>query len=162
MIQERRAKAISLLLADPSHAARIAALHHIVFRSRTDASEIEKLLSDPTSLGLIATADGAKTLVGYLLGRVVGEDAEILWVGVDGLWRNNGIGLKLIEGFNRAAANVQAKRVVFEVAVDNVAALRLYQRAGFQQVASREKYYDRGDVQVDAAVLATALPAIAT
>lgn len=150
-------KTVSLLLADPSHAAKIAALHHILFKSSTSESEIAELLTDPGSLAFVATSDGAKRLVGYILGRVAGEDSEVLWIGVDAPWRRNGIGGLLIGGFERTARNVGTKRVIFEVAVDNEPALALYRKAGYTQAATRPNYYDRGNVQVDAAVLAKAL-----
>ncbi|MEM9027925.1 MAG: GNAT family N-acetyltransferase [Pseudomonadota bacterium] len=155
---QRDISTVSLLLADPSHAARIAALHHIVFRSETPSSAIQDLLSDSGAMAFMATSAGAKTLVGYVMGRIAGDDAEILWVGVDTPWRKCGVGSLLLRGFERAAANVDVRRIVFEVAVDNEAALALYKKAGFERVGTRDGYYQRSDGdQVDAAVLAKAV-----
>ncbi len=151
-------KSISLLLADPSHASRIAALHHIVFGPAPSPSELSELLADPNALAFVATHEGGEKLVGYVIGRVAGDDAEILWIGVDGAWRRRGIGQHILGGFERAAQRIGLERMVFEVAVDNDAALALYQEAGFAQIASRPEYYKRANGQtVDAALLAKSL-----
>lgn len=148
-------KMISLLLADPSHAQKIAALHHILFSAAVQTSEIQEMLADPSALSLAATSNGAKNLVGYVIGRVAGDDAEILWIGVDGPWRRRGVGLHLLQGFERAAKNAGLPRVVFEVASDNAAALALYERAGYSPVGARPKYYERRDgTRCDAVILA--------
>jgi ribosomal-protein-alanine N-acetyltransferase len=60
----------------------------------------------------------------------------------------------LIEALGRAAKRAEAKRIFLEVADDNIPALVLYSRIGFQEVGRRKGYYVRGvGPPVDALVL---------
>lgn len=55
--------------------------------------------------------------------------------------RGRGLGRALVDGVIRAAAHLGALSATLEVRRSNIAALRLYQGAGFQQAGVRPGYY---------------------
>lgn len=78
---------------------------------------------------------------GFLIGWNVGDEAEIARVGVLESARGQGIGAALVE---RALADFRARGVTsvfLEVRADNGVAIRLYERAGFKDIALRRNYY---------------------
>ena len=92
---------------------------------------------------------------GFLIGRVVAGEAEVLTLAVDPAARRLGIGRALMQGFLAAATGRGATRAFLEVAADNGAALALYHKAGFAEVGVRRGYYRQSSgPALDARVLA--------
>lgn len=155
---ENTEKRISLLIAEPDKAEAIASLHALCFRTAWASPDIDALLSAETALAFIATADGARQVVGFIIGRLLVDEAEIVTLGVHPECRNGGIGKRLLVGFETAAARAGALRVVLEVAEDNADARALYEAAGYAIAGRRPSYYDSGSgVPTDAILLAKLL-----
>ena len=158
MSDTAQSKTVSLLVAEKQHAAEVARLAVMMFPTLGSADDVEQHLMDDTAVSYVATASGARVVVGFVIGRIVGEDAEVLWVGVDPEWRRAGVGSHLLGGFERGAGRLGAARIVFEVAEDNAAALGLYAKVGYERVGARPGYYARpGGAAVDAVILAKAI-----
>jgi len=152
-------KYVSLLWAGPEQAAEIAALHSKLFSPAWDEASLRNLLEHPASTAFIAVLGGPpKTTVGFVLGQLAADEAEILSLGVLPEWQRKGIGQRLVEGVARAAQRAEAKRLFLEVAADNDAALSLYRRTGFLGTGLRRGYYARdGGTAVDAVTLSLKL-----
>lgn len=119
-----------------------------------------QFLETPGAVALVAEIefDGTMKLGGYLVGRVVMEQAEIFSVGVGSPVRRLGCGRRLVEIFCGHAALNGAEKVFLEVAVDNANALALYRKTGFKSVGRRKNYYaDPDGKRVDALVMECAL-----
>ncbi len=83
-------------------------------------------------------------LLGVATFQLVADTADLHRVVVAPEKRGRGIGRALIEaGFTWAAAR-QGRRMLLEVEHDNDAALALYRRLGFAELARREDYYGAG------------------
>ncbi|RYX85024.1 ribosomal-protein-alanine N-acetyltransferase [bacterium] len=82
--------------------------------------------------------------VGFLIGWDSGEEAEIARVGVLDSARGQGIGGALVEHALAHFKNRRVTSVFLEVRADNPIAIRLYQRASFQDIALRKNYYSDG------------------
>ncbi len=87
---------------------------------------------------------------GFLLGRVIADEAELLTLAVDPAHRRRGIAARLLARFKDRAATLGAVTAFLEVAADNRAARALYVGAGWTQAGSRRGYYAPG---VDAVVM---------
>lgn len=95
--------------------------------------------------------DSEKTvLLGFILDLVVAGDAEVLTLAVAPSARRQGIARALIEDLFERARRAGARGIGLEVASDNQAARRLYERCGFAQTGRRRGYYRRGAASVDA------------
>jgi [ribosomal protein S18]-alanine N-acetyltransferase len=92
--------------------------------------------------GQVAGSDAAG-ICGFLITQCLGEDAEILTLGVAPAYRRQGIARVLLVDFFARARAVGATRVVLEVAADNPPALALYQSLGFERLGTRPNYYRR-------------------
>jgi len=95
-----------------------------------------------------------RTLAGFVIGRIAADEAEILSIGVAPEWQRRGVARRMAEGLVRAARRAEVKRVFLEVAVDNAAAIALYEGLGFRPAGRRKGYYERpGGKNVDAIIL---------
>ena len=82
---------------------------------------------------------------GFIVYRIVADEAEIITIGVAPDARRGGIAAAMLEIATRDAATRGAKKIFLEVARDNDAARALYTSAGFTEVGIRPKYYDGTD-----------------
>jgi [ribosomal protein S18]-alanine N-acetyltransferase len=125
--------------AGPADARTLAALHASSFHRGWSEDEFERLLSDRHVVAHRATAGTA--LAGFILSRIVQDEAEILSIAVASAWRGRGLARQLLDINLRRLAALGARSVFLEVEEGNVSARRLYRRAGFQEVGRRERYY---------------------
>ena len=122
-------------MTDP---AALAAIHAEAFDAAWDAASLTALLASP---GVFAVEEAD----GFILIRVVADEAEILTLAVRPEARRSGLGARLVEAAMVRAAALGAERMFLEVAEDNVAARALYTRAGFVEAGRRRGYYARTD-----------------
>ena len=120
-------------------ARAMAALHGASFHRGWSDGEFERLLFDRNVVAHRATV--GRALVGFILSRIAGEEAEILSVAVASSRRGKGLARQLLALNLRRLAGLGVRAVLLEVGDDNVPARRLYQRAGFREVGRREGYY---------------------
>lgn len=91
---------------------------------------------------------------GFLLGRAVAGEAELLTLAVLPEARRRGLGRRLVERFLYQARLRGAERAFLEVSAENAAAVALYESAGFVPAGRRKGYYrPPGAPAVDALVL---------
>lgn len=129
------------VLSDASSrdASGIAALHALSFRRGWSEQEVETLLTDRHVFAHRATLGGK--LVGFIMSRLVEDEAEILSVAVARAHQGAGIARGLLDLHLRRSAGLGARTVFLEVDEHNRHAIRLYDRAGFIEVARRPHYY---------------------
>lgn len=135
-----------------TQASRIAALHAEAFDTPWGEAAFQALIAQ-SGVALIEEADG------FILIRIVVDEAEILTLAVRPVARRSGLGRRLVQRAAAAAAVQGAERLFLEVAEDNAAARALYARAGFAQMGLRRRYNARADGSaVDALLLSLPLP----
>jgi ribosomal-protein-alanine N-acetyltransferase len=135
-------------------AAALARLHGRCFTLPPPWSEaaFAGLLAQP---GVFLRTEAA----GFVLGRVILDEAELLTLAVDPAARRQGAGRRLLAAFAAEAAARGATRVFLEVASGNMAARALYAGAGWAEAGRRRGYYQgAGGAADDALILARALP----
>lgn len=125
--------------AGPADACALAALHAASFHRGWSEGEFERLLLDRNVVAHRATVRGL--LVGFILSRLVLDEAEILSVAVASARRGQGLARQLLDTNLRRLAARGARSVFLEVDEANVPARRLYRGAGFRDVGRRESYY---------------------
>jgi ribosomal-protein-alanine N-acetyltransferase len=141
-----------LRLAAPADAEALALAHARSFDDGWSGPDIANLMQ--AMGGFAVLAEDAAGPIGFILGRAIGGEAEILTLVVAPDRRRGGIGLALVEALIEQARSRGAAAVYLEVAADNAAAQALYQRAGFERAGFRRGYYARGGARpVDALVL---------
>lgn len=153
-----RRAAPALVEARPRDAAMLAVIHARSFHRGWSETELERLLSERTTLGHVARADGGRGgAVGFILSRIVQDEAEILTVAVMPAERGRGLARRLLDTHLSRLAALGAGEVFLEVDEGNVSALRLYRRAGLREVGRRDGYYRKPSENAAALVLGRAL-----
>ena len=82
---------------------------------------------------------------GFIVWRVIADEAELITIGVAPTARNTGIASAMLAIMMGDVKKRGAKKIFLEVAENNTPALALYARAGFKSVGQRPKYYDGVD-----------------
>lgn len=123
--------------------AAIAALHAASFRRGWSEHEVENLLVDRRVICHRAMA--GSRLAGFIMSRLVEDEAEILSVAVAQAWQGRRLGGKMLDLHLRRLAGLGVRTLFLEVDEHNVPAIRLYKRAGFTEVARRPDYYRGAD-----------------
>ncbi|TJZ90460.1 GNAT family N-acetyltransferase [Paracoccus gahaiensis] len=120
---------------DPS-AQALALLHARCFtRPRPwSAAEFDSLIALPGCFLLTLPQ-------GFLLGRTVADEAELLTLAVAPEARRAGLGRRLIASFAGRARQMGAATAFLEVAADNPAARGLYAGTGWVEAGTRRRYY---------------------
>jgi len=93
----------------------------------------------PGAIALMSRRGGNPT--GFILGRVIVDEAEILNLAVREGCRRQGEGKALVAELRRRFAEMGVSRVFLEVRESNCGAIDFYERMGFSQKGRREDYY---------------------
>jgi ribosomal-protein-alanine N-acetyltransferase len=125
--------------AGPRDAAAIAPLHAASFRRGWSEQEIEGLLVDRHVIAHRAIIGGK--LIGFVMSRLMEDEAEILSIAVVAARQRRGLARKLLNLHMRRLAAFSARTVFLEVDEHNKPAMRLYDRAGFHEISRRPNYY---------------------
>lgn len=134
---------IAIRSAGPGDAAAMAAIQGSVFDTAWPVEDIAALVDAPPALALIARENDSD--VGFILGRLVVDEAEILSIGVAAASQGRGIAGQLLARWIAEIRGSGARQAFLEVAADNTPALALYRRHGFAVTGRRDGYYHRRD-----------------
>ncbi len=130
---------------------RVLELEPVLFGAGAWSAQVyREELAHPGRYYVAAEQDGV--LVGYA-GIALGEDAEVMTVGVAPEYRGRGLGAALLTDLLDRARQARARRVFLEVRAGNETAQRLYERAGFRAIGTRPGYYGDEDAVVMRLVL---------
>lgn len=120
-------------------AAAIGALHGVSFARGWSEQEVEGLLIDRHVIAHRAMT--GSIMAGFILSRLVEDEAEILSVAVSSARRGRGLARSLLDLHLRRLAGLGARAVFLEVDEHNTPAIALYDRAGFHEISRRPNYY---------------------
>ena len=126
----------------------MAKLHSLSGDHTRPWSEIEyKNLLDADTIRFFHTRNG------FLIGRIIDRDAEILNVIIHPDYRRLGKASKLIGTFEKEAKDSGSLRCFLEVAESNSSAKKLYSALGYLKVGQRNNYYKFVDGRKDNAAI---------
>ncbi|HKY60667.1 MAG TPA: ribosomal protein S18-alanine N-acetyltransferase [Gemmatimonadota bacterium] len=129
----------------PLRAADLAAVMRIersVYPSPWPEEHLARIVALPGAIGRVAELGGGE-IVGYALGWVAADEAELANIAVDPPHRRTGIGHRLLESMREAAAGLGATRMYLEVRASNQVAQAFYRARGFTVTGRRRQYYSR-------------------
>lgn len=141
------AESLTLDSASANHLRQMADIHARTFARAWTDGEIEQLLNQKTTFGIVLRKQIIRGggLVGFVLVRVAADEAEVLTVAVDPAWHGYGCGRRLMDAALERAHRDRVRSIFLEVDETNVAALALYSKLGFVSVGNREGYYSKDD-----------------
>ena len=127
----------------------LAVLERGAFSDPWTEAQLREALGWPGAVALVA--ENAAGLTGYVLGRVVVDQAEILSLATAVAYRRQGVGRSLLAAAMAAMIERGAGSAWLEVRVSNHPARAMYQAAGFVAAGLRRDYYRQP--QEDALIL---------
>jgi ribosomal-protein-alanine N-acetyltransferase len=131
--------------ATEADAPQIGKLERLAFGAASwGAANVIDGLSAPRVEAMVAADGKDARAAGFAMWRQLGEEAEILTIGVDPARRRRGCAGALIAAVIDAARRVGARRLFLEVDTTNAPAEALYRRVGFVEVGRRRRYYKSG------------------
>ncbi len=117
---------------------QIANLHKLCFPnkpwSESDFAELKK-----SGCEIIASENG------FIVWRTVADETEIITIGVHPDARKTGIADAMLTIVESEIKKSAVGKIFLEVAEDNIAAKKLYEKHGYKSVGVRPKYYDGTD-----------------
>ncbi|OGT94766.1 MAG: ribosomal-protein-alanine N-acetyltransferase [Gemmatimonadetes bacterium GWC2_71_9] len=130
----------SLRPLHPSDLARVAEIERHTFSDPWSAAAFQDALAQP-HVRALAAVDERGAVLGYTVGLLAADEAEVLNIAVDPPARGKGVGAALLEGMLEELRRAGARSVFLEVRRSNEAAIRLYRRSGFEILGARPDYY---------------------
>lgn len=137
-----------------------AAIHAASFHRGWGAEDIAAMLADRAILAHVVRRRQGGAVAGFILSRVVGDEAEILTVAVSPRLRGRGFGARLLAAHVPDLMRAGVRTLFLEVEAGNDAAIKLYTRQGFQPIGRRKGYYRSAAGAADAVTMRRDLPAI--
>ena len=103
--------------------------------------------------GFIITDDQASEYpIGFIVLRIVADEAEILTLGICPDFQGRGHGAGLMRGAIEFCRSSGVASLFLDVAVDNKAALKLYKKCGFDCIDRRSNYFETRLGRIDALI----------
>jgi len=110
--------------------------------------------ADSLTAGYVCTVmECAGAIVGYSILTAAAGEAHLLNLSIDMPWQRRGLGRALLLHQMDLARSHDARIVLLEVRPTNTAARALYERTGFETIASRRGYYPAEKGREDALVM---------
>ena len=139
----RVASRMSIRLADLGDLPSIHAIEKACFSDPWELDSISAVLALPHMKTWVAEqGEGAeRRVVGYVIGLLLGVEAEVADLAVDPPLKGKGIGGQLLDCLLNEAPAQGIEAVFLEVRESNAAARALYASRAFQEVGRRKSYY---------------------
>jgi ribosomal-protein-alanine N-acetyltransferase len=101
------------------------------------------LLTDYNTIGLVAKADN--DVAGFIIAQVEIEKetlcGHIITVNVSPNYRRKGVASRMLKETEEILKEKGIRECHLEVREDNLVALKLYQKSGYQKIGKLERYY---------------------
>ena len=106
----------------------------------------EEFKGVPNSRYFLVATNDADEIVGYAAVLVVapGVEADVLTVAVLPDYTRQGIATHFMNELEKWSQSKQALAMMLEVGVENTNAIALYEKLGYQTIATRKNYYGQG------------------
>jgi ribosomal-protein-alanine N-acetyltransferase len=124
---------------------RVSLIERASFKAPWSSGMIKGLCALESSICLVLDTDGM--VQGYVFARVEVDEVKVLHIvnlAVEPSSRRQGCGRMILKKILERGRNEGCDWVYLEVRPSNLAAIRLYQKAGFKILRKRSHYYEDG------------------
>lgn len=126
----------------PADLPAVMMIERSVYPSPWPEEHLARIVAFPGAIGRVAELQDGE-VVGYALGWVAADEAELANIAVTPPHRRSGVGERLLESMREAAVELGAVRMYLEVRVSNEVAQTFYRSRGFTVTGRRREYYSR-------------------
>lgn len=125
---------------------QVAEIEQMIQSDNWNEQQISELLQQDINqcCGVLETdlsQTSEEKIVAYCLISTVFEVAEVLRIGTHPDYQRRGLAAGLLQALIKAMPHKQLERILLEVRQDNVAAIALYKKMGFEVIHVRKGYY---------------------
>ena len=132
-------RAYRIRVAESGDVAGMLEVERACFGDPWSVRAIREAVQAETSQAFIA--EGTGRLLGFVLARTSGPEAEILDLAVLPTVRRRGIARALLRAVREAVQRLGVEEIYLEVRESNRAAISLYEGEGYRPVGMRHRYY---------------------
>jgi [ribosomal protein S18]-alanine N-acetyltransferase len=93
----------------------------------------------------IVACEPENMVMGFIMGYASGKAGAVYTLDVHPNYRRKGVGIKLLMALEEKLANLGARAIRLEAALDKTGALELYRKAGYREREIVRNYYGRGN-----------------
>ena len=135
---------VKILKMSKEHIEDVLEIEKRCFTDPWTKKMFEDELLNPLAYYIVLVKD--EKIVGYAGFWDIIDDAQIMNVAVDTMYRGKGLGNLIMEDFIKEAKDRNLDTMSLEVRVSNEPAIKLYEKYGFEVQGRRKKYYqDNGE-----------------
>ena len=130
--------------AHPGGLDEICRIEEASFSVPWKRSDYEALIGLEDAVFLVICGGGGATdeaVLGYGCIRQAADEGDLLSIAVREDLRGTGCGTRLLDALLSGAEAKGTERVFLEVRESNLPAIRMYEKAGFEKVGVRKRYY---------------------
>ena len=91
-------------------------------------------------------------IIGYIIAKISIYETHILNLTISQDYRQNGVASELLEMVFAKCFIMNSLNIFLETRVDNLPAIKLYEKHGFRRISIRKNYYSSNDGSEDAIV----------
>lgn len=114
-------------------------IHQLCFPDAWSEDAFQTLLMQPLTIGWLALQQPLP--IGFILARLIGEEAEVLTFAVLPRQQGKGVGESLLTTLLAHLQASKVKSLFLEVSILNHPAQHLYQKLGFTELTRRLNYF---------------------
>lgn len=124
---------------------QVLELDEICFGGLWSLNSYKREIESPNSYLLIITVNQGlnKKVIGLGCFWAILEEAHITILAIHPDFQRQGLGSLLLENLLKEAVNRNLERATLEVSENNIKAINLYKKFGFQEAGRRKKYYKK-------------------
>lgn len=143
---------------------QVAEIEQMIQSDNWNEQQISELLQQDINQcwGVLETdlsQTSEEKIVAYCIISTVFEVAEVLRIGTHPDYQRRGLAASLLQTLIKVMPKKQLERILLEVRQDNVAAIALYEKMGFEVIHVRKGYYSmpskegEGEAKCDALIM---------
>jgi len=121
----------------------VCAIEHSVFPNPWPRVFFERDLESNNTVAFVAVVD--EQIIAYAVGACIDVELHITNIAVAGEYQRRGIGYILLKEMENVARERGSTFAYLEVRTNNVPAISMYKKYGYDILYTRKKYYIDGD-----------------
>jgi ribosomal-protein-alanine N-acetyltransferase len=133
--------ALSIQPLCEDHFQQAVEIHCLSLPEAWSKKSLQSTLTIANTFGWATVDETTSALLGFIIVRLLQDEAEIMTLAVHPEWRKKKIGSLLLNYMDTILQERNIQRIFLEVRSDNIAALKLYEGSGFRKVGERPHYY---------------------